>query len=50
MPNVIPFRKRNRSTPPTVGEARHRRDGHFDEQDIWHDAESDTVAADATSG
>lgn len=49
MPNVIPFRKRRRNQEATADQPRHRREGHFDEQDNWHDAETPDVIADATS-
>lgn len=41
---VTPFlRKRGTSSPTDPAAARHRRDGHFDDQDVWHDAESDSA-------
>lgn len=46
MPNVVtPFlrKKKNASTDPA--QARHRRDGWFDENDTWHDAESESAVA-----
>ncbi|WP_159085817.1 hypothetical protein [Aeromicrobium chenweiae] len=45
MPNVVtPFlrKKKHPTTDPT--EPRHRREGWFDEQDNWHDAESQSAA------
>ena len=44
MVNVIPFtRKRNKNTEPEA--PRHRRDGWFDDQDQWHPADEQGVAA-----
>lgn len=41
---VTPFlRKRHANQPRTV-DPRHRRDGYFDEQDQWHDAEESAAS------
>lgn len=46
MNNVVtPFlRKRSKSFSSDPAAARHRREGWFDEQDVWHDAESEPLA------
>ncbi len=37
---VTPFARLRKKQDETPSAARHRRDGWFDEQDNWHDAES----------
>ena len=41
MPNVVtPFMRKKKQHSIDPAEARHRRDGWFDDQDNWHDSES----------
>ncbi|NRQ51108.1 hypothetical protein [Aeromicrobium stalagmiti] len=51
MPNVVtPFMRKKKHGTIDPADARHRRDGWFDEQDNWHDAESQAAAtADGTT-
>jgi hypothetical protein len=46
MPNVITsfIKRREEAVGNPVDSARHRRDGYFDDQDQWHDAEDDDDA------
>ena len=40
MPNVVtPFTRRKKSKTQTETAPRHRREGWFDDQDLWHDSD-----------
>jgi len=52
MSNVVTSfaRKLKSGRHDPVDEARHRRDGFFDDSDVWHDAESESLlVADGTT-
>lgn len=45
MGNVVtPFLRKRHGKQPSQADPRHRRDGYFDEQDHWHDAEKPAPA------
>lgn len=46
MPNVVTSlaRKLRTSRTDPLADARHRRDGWFDDANIWHDAENESAA------
>jgi hypothetical protein len=46
---VIPFRKRRSKAQDEPAAPRHRRDGWFDEQDVWHAAEHTEPAVKSAS-
>jgi hypothetical protein len=45
MNNVVtPFLRKRSTSSSDPAAARHRREGWFDEQDVWHEAESEPLA------
>jgi hypothetical protein len=46
---VIPLRKRRSKAQDEPAAPRHRRDGWFDEQDVWHAAELTAPVKSASS-